>query len=163
MSIDPVLVLMEELRATEKSLQCATKIYERNHCREHGEAVNFLLATLKSLNSELLETMPTSALGASALLELVTERLPFSHARYAEHFLEVARRLGAGSRSHADLVWLRAMQATFVSRVDGEADSKLALLLQLAIHGAARPVMVFRAVTPRAANSQAGRAVWPPN
>jgi hypothetical protein len=163
MSIDPVLVLMEELRTAETSLQCATKIYERNRCREHGEAVNFLLATLKSLNSELLETMPTSALGASALLELVTERLPFSHARYAEHFLEVARRLGAGIRSHGDLVWLRAMQATFVSRAEGETDSKIALLLQLVIHGAARPVMVFRAVMPRPANNQAGLAVWPPN
>jgi hypothetical protein len=163
MSIDPVLVLMEELRAAETSLQCATKIYERNRCREHGEAVNFLLATLKSLNSELLETMPTSALGAAALLELVTERLPFSHARYAEHFLEVARRLGAGMRCHADLVWLRAMQATFVSRADGEADCKVALLLRRAIDGAARPVMVFRAVMPRAANSQAGLAVWPSN
>ena len=75
MSIDPVLVLMEELRAAEKSLQCATKIYERNHFREHGEAVNFLLATLKSLNSELLETMPTMKM--AAVIELAA--LPASN------------------------------------------------------------------------------------
>lgn len=163
MPIDPILVLMEELRSAESSLHCASKLYERNRCREHGEAVNFLLANIKSLNSELLETMPTSALGAAALLGLVAERLPFSHARYADHFAEVASRFSAGIRLHADLVWLRAMQAAFVGRAEGEPAGKLAALLRLAICGAARPVMVFRAVTPVAANSNAGAAAWPPS
>jgi hypothetical protein len=164
MPIDPVLVLIEELRSAEKSLHCATKLYERNRCREHGEAVNLLLANLKSLNSELHETMPTSTLGAAALLGLVTERLPFSHARYADHFMEVARRFGAGIRQHADLVWLRAMQATFVSHADGEPACRVGVLLHLAIFGAARPVMVFRAVTlAKPVTARASMAAWPPH
>ncbi len=163
MPIDPVLLLMEELRSAESSLHWATKLYERNRCREHGEAVNFLLANIKSLNSELLETMPTSALGAAALLGLVAERMPFSHARYADHFAEVARRFSAGARRHDDLVWLRAMQAGFACRAESGPASKLATLLRLAIGGAARPVMVFRAAGPAAANSDAGLAAWPPS
>jgi hypothetical protein len=161
MSIDPVILLVEELRSAETSLRCAVKLYERNRCREHGEAVNLLLAAVKSLNSELFETVPTSALGAAALLQLVIERLPFSHARYAGHFSEVAARFGAGLRLHADLVWLRAMQATFVSSASGEPGSRAAPLLHLAILGASRPVMVYRAVTPRPANADAAEIAWP--
>jgi len=163
MPIDPVLLLMEELRSAESSLHCATKLYERNRCREHGKAVNLLLTNIKSLNRELLETMPTSAPGAAALLGLVAERLPFSHARYADHFAEVARRFSAGVRRHNDLVWLRAMQAGFASRAESEPASKLTTLLRLAIGGAARPVMVFRAAGPVAANGDAGLAAWPPS
>jgi hypothetical protein len=163
MPIDPVIILMDEMQSAETSLRCATKLYERNRWREYGEAVTLLLANIKSLNSELLETMPTSPLGAAALLRVVTERLPFSHARYADHFLEISRRLGNGIRLHADLVWLRAMQASFVSRAEGEPDCKVALLLHLAIIGAARPLMVFRAIGPRPAQAGTGMAAWPPH
>ncbi len=34
MPIDPVLLLMEELRSAESSLHCATKLYEHNRCQD---------------------------------------------------------------------------------------------------------------------------------
>ena len=163
MAIDPVIVLAEELRSAEATLRIAAKDYERNRCRERGETVNHLLSTIKSLNSELLETIPTSALGAAELIRLVMERLPFSHARYADHFSEVARRLGVGQRTHADLVWLRAMEMSLSSSAHGEFDFKAGPLLHSAIYGASRPVIVYRAVMPARSNNGQGAIASPPN
>jgi hypothetical protein len=163
MAIDPVIVLVEELRSAETTLRVAAKNYERNRGRERGEAVNQLLSTIKNLNSELLETIPTSALGAAELIRLVMERLPFSHARYADHFSEVARRLGGGQRTHADLVWLRAMEMSLSSSGQGDFDFKAAPLLHSAIYGASRPVIVFRAVAPARAKPGRGAMASPPN
>jgi len=163
MAIDPVVVLVEELRTAEKTLRVAAKDYERDRSRQRGEAVNLLLSTIKSLNSELLETLPTSALGAAELIRLVMERLPFSHARYADHFSEVARRLSAGQRLHGDLVWLRAMEMSLVSTLQGEFDFKAAPLLRMAIFGASRPVVVFRAVMPPRGAQGRGAMAAPPN
>ncbi len=55
------------------------------------------------------------------------------------------------------------MQAGFASRAESEPASKLTTLLRLAIGGAARPVMVFHAAGPVAANGDAGLAAWPPS
>ena len=116
--------------------------YEVDRCQENGETVNALLASIKNLHRDLTETLPTSALGASELVRMAAQRLPFSLARYADHFNEVADRLGAGRREHADLVWLRAMRAAL--RNGGQQGIRAAPLLQLAIAGAARPVVIFR-------------------
>jgi len=86
--------------------------------------------------------MPTSALGAGELVRLAAQRLPFSLARYADHFNQIADRLGAGRREHSDLVWLRSMRAAL--RNGGQQGVRAAPLLQLAIAGAARPVVIFR-------------------
>ena len=110
--------------------------------RENGETVNALLASIKSLHRELTQTVPTSALGASELVRMAAQRLPFSLARYADHFNQVADRLSIGRREHSDLIWLRAMRAALRS---GEQQGVRAVpLLQLAIAGAARPVVIFR-------------------
>lgn len=142
MEIDPVVMLAEELRATELALHSAVRRYEVDRSTENGERVNGLLTSIKSLHRELTQTVPTSALGASELVRLAAQRLPFSLARYADHFHQVADRLSAGRREHADLVWLRAMRAAL--RSGGEQGVKAAPLLQLAIAGAARPVVIFR-------------------
>ncbi|HVV27446.1 MAG TPA: hypothetical protein VHC40_05715 [Rhizomicrobium sp.] len=148
MEIDPVVVLADELRETEGALRSAVKQYERDGRRENGEAVNAILAALKSLHREFFETVPTSALGASELVRMVAHRLPFAHANSARRFHDIADRLGAGRRDHADLVWLRAMRVALAGGLCGEAGQKVAPLLGLAILGAARPVVVFRSVTP---------------
>lgn len=145
MEIDPVVVLAEELRSTESALRLAVRRYEQDHARETGETVNSLLGTLKALYRDLFETVPTSALGASEMLRLVAQRLPFSLSRYAEHLHEIADRLEAGRREHADLVWLRAMRAALRGGQGGEQGKKAAPLVSLALAGAARPVLVFRA------------------
>jgi hypothetical protein len=143
--IDPVVVLAEELRSTETALRHAVRRYELNQGQENGEAVNSLLNSLKSIYSDIAETMPTSAMGASEMVRLAAQRLPFSLSRYVSHFHEVADRLGEGRREHADLVWLRAMRAALKGGACGEQAMKAAPLLSLAIAGASRPVVVFRA------------------
>jgi len=144
MDIDPVVVLAEELRATEQALRTAVKRYDLDHVRENGETVNTLLAALKSLHRDIAETRPTSAMGAGEMVRLAAQRLPFSLSRYSTHFHEVADRLGSGRREHADLVWLRAMRAAMKGGAGGEQGLKAAPLLGLAIVGAARPIVVFR-------------------
>jgi hypothetical protein len=143
MNMDPVVLLAEELRNTETRLRAAVQRYELDHSRANGETLNALLFAVKSLYRELNETAPSSALGASELVRLAAQRLPFSLARYADHFHEVADRLGSGRREHADLVWLRAMRAALRTGASDQ-EAKAAPLLSLAIAGAARPVVIFR-------------------
>jgi hypothetical protein len=143
MMMDPVVLLAEELRNTETRLRAAVRRYELDRSQANGEAVNALLNAVKSLYRELSETPPSSALGAGELVRLAAQRLPFSLARYADHFHEVADRLGSGRREHADLVWLRAMRAALRTGAS-EPEAKAAPLLSLAIAGAARPVVIFR-------------------
>src|SRR3954469_24215648 len=151
MNMDPVVLLAEELRAAEQALRSAVRRYEVDRSTENGETVNSLLASIKTLHSELNQTVPTSALGASELVRMAAQRLPFSLARYADHFNQVADRLSIGRREHSDLIWLRAMRAAL--RGGGQQGVKAAPLLQLAIAGAARPVVIFRSpgIPPEAA------------
>ena len=144
MEIDPVVLLAEELRATESALQAAVQRYEVDHLRENGEKVSELLKSIKTLYRDLAETAPTSAMGAGELVRLAAQRLPFSLTRYVDHFQEVAARLSAGRREHADLIWLRAMVAALKGGTGGEQGQKAIPLLKLAIAGAARPVIIFR-------------------
>ena len=148
MQMDPVVLLAEELRANEVALRSAIQRYEKDHARENGETVNSLLNAIKSLYRDLFETMPTSALGAAEMLRMAAQRLPFSMARYTSHFHEVADRLGAGRREHADLVWLRAMRVALRDGQGGEQGARAAPLVSMALAGAARPVLVFRALVP---------------
>ena len=120
MEIDPVVVLADELRATESALRNAVHRYELDQAQENGEAVNTPAGSLKSLYRDIAETMPTSAMGASEMVRLAAQRLPFSLSRYVSHFHEVADRLGEGRREHADLVWLRAMRAALKGGACGE-------------------------------------------
>lgn len=145
MEIDPVVVLAEELRATETALRSAVRRYELDQVQQNGETVNTLLASLKNLYNDIAETMPTSAMGAGEMVRLAAQRLPFSLSRYTTRFHEIADRLGAGRREHADLVWLRAMRVALKGGACGEQGMKAAPLLGLAIAGASRPVVVFRA------------------
>ena len=142
MAMDPVVLLAEELRTTEQALRTAVRRYEVDRSSENGETVNALLASIKNLHRDLTQTEPTSALGASELVRMAAQRLPFSLARYADHFNQVADRLSIGRREHSDLVWLRAMRAAL--RNGDQQGVKAAPLLQLAIAGAARPVVIFR-------------------
>ena len=146
--MDPVVLLAEELRTSETALRVAVERYERDHLQENGKKVTALLASIESLYRDLAETVPTSALGAAEMIRMAAQRLPFSMARYANHFHEVADRLSAGRREHTDLIWLRAMRATLKGGQGGEQGLKAALLLSLALAGASRPVVVFRAALP---------------
>jgi hypothetical protein len=148
MEIDPVVVLADELRATEAALRVAMQRYEKLHKRENGDTVNSLLESVKTLRGDIFKTVPTSAIGAGELVRLVAQYLPFSFATYSTHFHEVADRLIAGQRRHDDLMWLRSMRAALAGGICGETGVKFAPLLELALKGASRPVVVFRNVAP---------------
>jgi len=148
MTIDPVILLAEDLRATEAALDKASQLYSREHRREDGELINLLLGRIRRLYHDIHETVPTSALGAGELVRMAARRLPFSYSRYASHLHEIAARLSSGQRVHSDLVWLRALQAALGEGVCGKDGGAIAPWLNLAVIGASRPVMVFRSVQP---------------
>jgi hypothetical protein len=116
--------------------------------RERADRINRLLKTVKALYAEILQTPPSSPLGASILIRIAAGRLPFAHARYGDHLHRIADRLEEGQRLHSDLVWLRAVAQGLGG---GSAkDAMLAPLLERAASGVARPVVVYRAVLPPA-------------
>ncbi len=145
MATDPILVLAEELRIAEGALSKASKIYNKHGRSEDGELVGLLLARIRRLFDELYETEPTSAAGAAELVAMTGRRLPFAQARLATHLHDIAERLSGGQRLHPDLIWLRAMEAALSEGLCGRDGERAAPLLRLALKGAARPVMVFRA------------------
>lgn len=147
MTIDPVVLLAEDLRMLEAALSKATQIYRAFGRREDGEQVTALLARINEASGNLFKTVPTSALGAAELVGMAAGRLPISYSRYATHLHEIADRLSKGRRTHSDLVWLRALQAALADGVCGEDGHKITPLLNLAIVGASRPVTIFRAAT----------------
>jgi len=66
MEIDPVVVLADELRATEAALRAAMRRYEKSHKRENGSAVDSLLESVDArkgiVNGELrIGIIPTLA------------------------------------------------------------------------------------------------------
>src|SRR3954462_8469507 len=93
MEMDPVVLLAEELRATEQTLRTAVRRYEVERCSDNGETGNALLGSIKTLPRDLTQTEPTSALGASELGRRAAQRLPCSLPRESDHFNQVADRL----------------------------------------------------------------------
>jgi hypothetical protein len=115
-------------------------------CGRSGEEICDLTARIKELATEIVETKPTSALGASVLVRMAAERLPFAYAAYTKHFHEIAGRLDEGQRVLADLVWLRAMRTALTGGLCGKDGVRIAPLVRLAIEGMRQPIVVYRAV-----------------
>jgi hypothetical protein len=139
MPIDPVVVLAEELRSTEMTMQTACDDKER-------ETFTRLMAKTIVLYRELFETVPTSAIGAGELVRIAARHLPVSDAGYAAQMRQIADRLGSGQRLHTDLIWMRAMVKALDGGLCGEDGLKAGALLDLAVRGTAQPVLVYRAV-----------------
>lgn len=152
MPIDPVILLAEEIRGLEKKIHAVCKS-EAGYDRTAMEAVNRMVERLRTLYRELLETDPSSALGAGELIRIAADRLPFAQGRYASHLYRIADRLAAGNRSHADLIWLRALTEALTEETGTEKNpnNRTAHLLAQAVKGMALPVIVYRAALPRRA------------
>lgn len=148
MRIDPVLPLAEEIRQLEKRIHVECECNRVQYDRDRMEVIGQLVRCLRSRYEELLETEPTSALGASELIRIAASRLPFSQGRYAAHLYRIADRLAAGKRLPADLVWLRALTEALNDNDREENHSKIVILLALAVKGMAQPVVVYRAALP---------------
>ena len=151
MPIDPVVVLAEELRSAEHIVRAA---------REKNEMVTLtcLLARTVSLYNEISETVPTSALGAGELVCLAAANLASIDGKRGLQLRKMADRLKSGVRLQADLICLRRMAAELVEGRFGEIGTRTATLLDLAIRGAARPIIVYRAVewSPEHADCETG-------
>ena len=141
MPIDPVIVLVERLRSVDSALVEAHTNHRRD--RSNGKQVHALLMATRALNSDLLETCPTSVLGAAELIHLMVKCIPSSHAQHADRFRAVAERLGSGQRRLSDLIWLRAMALEFKQSGD-KPGRRARRLLHLAVLGVARPTVIAR-------------------
>ena len=152
MPIDPVLLLIEEIRQAEADLHLECSLNAQRYSHERADSINRTGGKIRALYASLVETVPTSALGASELIRIASCRLPLSHARHAYHLECIAERLGAGQRKHDDLVWLRAMVRALEAGKPDDRDKRIAAILALAIKGAAQPILIHRLfVPPRAA------------
>ena len=169
MQMDPVIMLVDRIRQAEAELQAQCNANNQRYSLKRAEAINLLLQCVREMYESLLETVPTSALGAGELIRVAARRLPFSHSRYAAHLERIADRLGAGQRLHCDLVWLRALADALTGGMADERNDKTAALLGLAVRGAALPVLVWRTATahrpamPNLAQLSAGPFGWPPH
>lgn len=142
MLIDPVIPLLEAIRTAEDEIQRQGKRNVLSFSADREEQIALLMVRITSLYDDLFDIVPTSSIGAGALLSLAWRWLPPQYVRHEQHMARIGARLQAGRRSIDDLVWLRAL----ATALDDEAclDTKLRIVLDAAIHGASRPVLIFR-------------------
>jgi hypothetical protein len=146
MPIDPVLLLIEEIRHAEADIQLGCRLNEQRYSLERTDSINRTQQKLLTLYADLVETVPTSSLGASELILIASRRLPLSHARHAYHLECIAERLGAGQRKQDDLIWLRAMVRALEAGKPNDGNARVADVLALAIKGAAQPILIHRRI-----------------
>lgn len=151
MSIDPVILLVSDLRENEKRLIAECKSQASSYCPDRALLTAKLLDRIRMLHDDLQKVAPTSAIGAGELIRIAVQRLPPSHEGYGGHLREIADRLGAGQRRHADLLWIRALSEALTAGPPDESGARAAVLLNLAVRGASQPVVIHRAVMPKSA------------
>jgi hypothetical protein len=163
MDMDPVVILAERLRMAER---CAEGMY----AEQGSGAGNGRAAIVKLLQKKLEATEPTSVLGAGELIMLAADRLsplPFTE---GEQLRNIGDRFHRGERILSDLIWLRRIAETIEPDPSTESNrsehSQAAAMIRLALKGAARPVMIFRAVPPVCSddeieNGEPGQAAHP--
>src|ERR1700748_3689018 len=141
MPIDPVVAITEKLLQAERALRDA-------RLRRDEKMTSRWLELVALLNEELYNAVPTSALGAAELLRRAAHSIGDPGASYANHMREIADRFADGTRALTDLVWLRSIRPALTGGLCGNDGIIVAPLIALAIKGASRPVVIFRAVLP---------------
>lgn len=166
MAIDPVIPLMEEIHTAEEELQRQAMRNVKAYSPVRDELITVMLARVATLYDDLYRVVPTSPIGAGALLDLVWRWLPPHYARYEQHLAQIGRHLQAGRRSTDDLVWLRALAAALDD--DPYQNDNLRVVLNAAILGASRPILIFRCAMPDPESKgpgleelSRGRHFWP--
>lgn len=142
MRIDPVVALMDELDGAYVTLARA---------RDTGDwdATRRLLAQIAQLHASLRETEPRTVIGAAHLLREAAALLIRSNASdCADRLRDMAGRLDEGERRISDLVWLRMTAKMLANGDHGRSGENASGLLVLALKGAARPILLYRAVAP---------------
>lgn len=144
MAMDPVILLVHEQRAVRQALAAARTKSDGRSQDDRCAHLKDLQIQAESLHNRLLQTVPTSPIGAAELIWLAADMLPAAYGLYAARMRQIVSRLNIGQRTLADLQWLRKMANAVADGQCGDAGDAAALLL-LALHGAAIPLVVYRA------------------
>ena len=144
MAIDPVVMLICELRGAQQSLAAARAPVTDGKL---DGCIADLETRIQDLRDRLLFTAPTGPVGAAELIQVAANMLEAGYGPYADQLWRIASRLSVGRRIPSDILWLRQMADAVTDGLcgpQGEAEK----LLQLALKGATAPLVVFRAVAP---------------
>lgn len=145
MAIDPVILLVHEQRAVRRAMAAARSnrdgLSESDRCAH----IRDLQIQTDKLRERMLQTVPTSPLGAAELIWIAADMLPAACALHAARLRQIVSRLSTGQRTLADLQWLRQMANAVTDGLCGDTGDA-GSLLQLAVHGAAIPLVVHRAI-----------------
>ncbi|MBU6471231.1 MAG: hypothetical protein KGJ75_00830 [Alphaproteobacteria bacterium] len=146
MRIDPVIVLVEELKASYTALARARQAEDWGSAQRE-------LTKQAATQAELRETEPTSVIGAAYLLreaaaELLASQADADVATSNVRLREAAARMEQGVRRLADLVWLRQFHRALAGGWYGRVGEEVAPLVAMSLKGAARPLLLYRAACP---------------
>ncbi|HUO87640.1 MAG TPA: hypothetical protein VMU08_00585 [Rhizomicrobium sp.] len=155
MQIDPVVALTEKLAQAERALREA-------RLRSDDKMVARWIELISLLNEELYSIVPTSTLGAGELLRRAATTLGGRQTTISAKLADIAERFSNGSRTLPDIVWLRWLRPALTRGICGNDGMIVAPLISLAIKGASRPVVVFRAVLPPPDDGDLRALSWPP-
>jgi len=145
MAIDPVVMLIYELRGAQQSLAAARAAPITDGALDG--CIADLETRIQDLRDQLLYTAPTGPVGAAELIQVAANMLETGYGPYADQLRRIASRLSVGRRIPSDILWLRQMADAVTDGLcgpQGEAEK----LLQLALKDATAPLVVFRAVDP---------------
>lgn len=140
MVMDPVKLALEEILSIEQTLEEARSAASKN--RRRAEAISILEIWLGELRASLADMEPTSAVGAAELIKMARCSLPPNLAYLSPHLGAVAGRLSEGDRRQGDIIWLRAVLQTALCAPEAASVKRI---LERALAGAARPVLIYRA------------------
>lgn len=155
MRIDPVVALVDELETAYIVLARARGNGDRTTTRT-------CLAKIANLHTRLRAAEPASVVGAAHLLREAASRLPRPGiSLYGDELHRIATRLDEGQRRISDLVWLRRAAASLSAGASGHACEDAAGLIARALKGAAKPILLYRAVPiPLSQHRKPARSEW---
>lgn len=131
-----VAVLIEELQTLERILEESRQKNAVDFWPDREEQIELLSSQSVSLRTELLLMSSSCPRGASEFVHMAVCHLPVANAHNFDYLREIADRLAAGKRDHADLIWLRMILEVPTDRLDGDCAMSI-FLLQLVLKGIA--------------------------
>jgi len=154
MAMDPVKLAMEEIESVEQSLK-EVKCLSRQG-RQRAETISILEIWLAELRGSLADIQPTSAIGAAELIKMTVHSLPAPLSYLSPYLTVIAERLAEGDRRQGDVIWLRAVLATALNVPEAAG---IKGILERAILGATRPVLIYRAANRLATDTSTDLAI----
>jgi hypothetical protein len=148
--VDPVIALMDEIERAYVALAEARDV-------DDLRATRWGLARIAALHQRLIVTEPTTVIGAACLLREAASLLPQSQSpSCSDRLREIAAQFDEGRRRVEDLVWLRRAAEALSAGAPNDLSFTAAEMIGLALKGASRPVLLYRAVCPPASLSMVG-------